>query len=120
MESQIGEYTVYLVIDGKEVNIMVTEIEQLYFIEDIFSYSMVGKLQFNDRQGIMEFGPLTGNEKLGIVYGVAEDTERVFDIYKINRIIPSWNNSDSKENFIEILFVDEMFYNLTNRQYSTS
>lgn len=89
MDTQTGKYSVYLVIDGKEVSVMTAEIEQLYFIEDIFSYSVVGKLQFNDRQGILEFGPLTGNEKIGIIYGVAEDTERVFDIYKINRIIPS-------------------------------
>lgn len=120
MEIQSGKYTVYFVIDDEEKNIRVSDIEQLYFIEDIFSYSIVGKLQFHDRQGLLEFGPITGNEKIGIIYGVSEDTERVFDIYKVNRIIPSWSDAQGKENFIEVIFVDEMFYDLTNREYSRS
>lgn len=120
METQSGKHSVYIIFDNEEINIRNDYIEQLYFIEDIFSYSIVGKLQFHDRQGIMEFGPLTGNEKIVVNYGVDYDTEKTFDIYKINRIIPSWSESDSTDNFIEILFVDEVFYSLTNREYSKS
>lgn len=120
MTDYLSKYTVYITFDDEDVHIDNSSIEKFYFIEDIFSYSIVGKLTFHDRQGILEFGPLTGNEKVGIVYGVEEDVERVFDIYKINRIISSWSNANTKENFIEIVFVDEMFYNLTNRKYSRS
>lgn len=120
MTDYISKFTVYIIFGDQTVNIETAAIEDLYFIEDIFSYSIVGKLQFNDRQGLLEFGPLTGNEKIGIVYGVDQDVERVFDIYKINRIIPSWSNANAKENFIEVVFVDDIFYKLTNRKYSKS
>lgn len=120
MADYISKYSVYIIFEDENVYIDTAAIEDLYFIEDIFSYSIVGKLQFHDRQGILEFGPLTGNEKIGILYGVQDDVERVFDIYKINKIIPSWSNANAKENFIEIVFVDEIFYNLTNRKYSKS
>lgn len=120
MDKYISKYAVYIIIDDKEVYIDGGSIEYAYFIEDIFSYSIVGKMEFHDRQGIMEFGPLTGNEKIGIIYGVDEEIEKKFYIYKINRVIPSWANANTKENYLEVIFVDEMFYNLTNREYSIS
>ena len=120
MDSYITNFAVYIIIDGEEVYIDGGSIEYLYFIEDIFSYSIVGKMEFHDRQGILEFGPFTGNEKIGVIYKVDQEIEKQFYVYKINRIIPSWSNADTKENYIEIIFVDEMFYNLTNREYSIS
>lgn len=114
------EVSVSLKLDIGQYYIGAAHIEQLYFIEDILSYSIVGKIMFDDRKGILEFGPLTGNEQIVIDYGREDELEKTFDIYKISRIIPSESNSAGKWNFIEILFVDTMFYNLTNRQYSIS
>lgn len=120
MTDYISKYSVYIKFENQEVHINTTEISILYFIEDIFSYSVVGQFEFHDRQGIMEFGPLTGNEKIGIVYGVENDIERTFDIYKIDKLMPSWSNANGKENHISITFVDEMFYSLVGKQYSLS
>ena len=116
-------YAVRIQWQDKNYYIAVEDIEELYFIEDIFSYSMVGKIQFNDRNGIMEFGPVTGNEKIGISYGGERSTEKElkFDIFKMSKMIPSQTSLKSgTDNYIEIVFVDEMFYNLTQSQYSTS
>ena len=115
-----GEVSVSLKLDLDQYYIGAVHIEQLYFIEDILSYSIVGKIMFDDRKGILEFGPLTGNEQIVIDYGREDEVKKTFDIYKISRIIPSHANAGGKWNFIEILFVDTMFYNLTNRQYSIS
>jgi len=115
-----GNFNVSLMLDGEEIGILTQEIGMLYFIEDIFSYSITGKLTFNDRQGILEFGPLTGHEKIVIIYGIDQIFTLEFNIYKINRIIPTWSEAHGKDNFIEILFVDDWFYNLIGKQYSIS
>jgi len=115
-----GKFNVFLTLDSGEISIVSSEIEKIYFVEDIFSYCITGKILFNDRQGLLEFGPLTGNEEITILYGVEEDVELTFDLYKINRIIPTWSEGRGMENFVEILFVDKMFYKLTEQQYSIS
>lgn len=114
-----GSFSVVIQAD-EEYIINPIYVENLYFIEDIFSYSIVGKISFQDVQGIFEFLPLTGNEKITIKYGVDEEVQKVFDIYKVNRIIPSYTSAKPYENSIEMILVDENFYNLTNKQYSLS
>jgi hypothetical protein len=114
-------YSVYITLQDQDFYIKVEDIEELYFIEDIFSYSMVGKIQFNDRFGIMEFGPVTGNEKIGIVYGVENDVEREFDVFKMSKIIPATASRNAgTNNYLEVIFVDSMFYDLSENHYSVS
>ena len=48
----------------------------MYFIEDIFSFSITGKLIINDMQGLIEFGPITGNETITVIYGKDENIEK--------------------------------------------
>lgn len=114
-------YTIYLNIDGEQFAILPEDIENFYFIEDIFSYSIVGKLQCYDRYGFIEFAPLTGYSEVGISYGVEEDKVRVFDIFKISKITPSsTSNFQGMHNYLEIIFTDKMFSKLTDNVYSTS
>jgi len=115
-----GSFNITLIIDGEEIGILAQEIGLLYFIEDIFSYSITGKLTFNDRQGIMEFGPLTGHEKIVLTYGINHTTTHEFNIFKIDKVIPTWSEANGKNNFIEIIFVDDWFFNLIGREYSRS
>ncbi len=115
-----GTFSVYIEFEDNNIFLNTSFIEEMYFIEDIFSYSMTGKLSFHDKQGILEFGPLTGNEKVYVTYGMDENITWEFDIYKINRIRPSNSPAISHENFIEMLLVDKNFYNLTMKQYSRS
>ena len=120
-DATVGIYSVYIKVQGEDYFISVGDIENFYFIEDLFSYSIVGKIQFNDRNGIGEFGPITGYEELGLIYGLEDERERVFNIFKINRMIPAASsNTPGASNYLEILFVDEMFYNLTDNVYSVS
>lgn len=120
-DTNTGLYSVYITIGDEEFYIAVQDIENFYFIEDIFSYSTVGKIQFNDRHGIMEFGPVTGNEEIGLVYGQEDERERKFDIFKMGKIIPSSaSNTPGRDNYLEVIFVDKMFFNLSYNVYSVS
>ncbi|MFW6377492.1 MAG: hypothetical protein ACOCZ5_02485 [bacterium] len=49
------------------------EVIQLYFVEDIFSYCMTGKMIFTDTRGLFEFGPITGNETIKIHYSRGDE-----------------------------------------------
>jgi len=121
MTIEKSTYSVYISTQGDEFYIPVHDIDNLYFIEDIFSYSIVGKIQFNDRFGIMEFGPITGNEEINIVYGTENEIEMTFNIFKMSKIMPSTNSIESgTHNYLEIIFVDKTFYKLSNSYYSVS
>ena len=113
------QFSVTLNLSRDSVALDSAYINNCYFIEDIFSYSIVGKLDFTDSQGILEFGPLTGNETLTISYGFDRDVEKTFDIYKIgnaHQISPGEANNLR----IELFFVDPMYTLLNNYEYSIS
>jgi hypothetical protein len=74
-QENTGEFTVVLSLDIGDVTLDASSVRQFYFIEDIFSFCVTGKIIFTDERGIFEFGPLTGNETISIVYGEEEDTE---------------------------------------------
>lgn len=59
---------------------------ELYWIEDIYSFSMSGKLKIFDVRGILEYGPFIGEETLKISYGKEERKEKYFIIHSIDRI----------------------------------
>ena len=98
------------------------EVIQLYFVEDIFSFCMNGKLTMTDTRGMFEFGPITGNETIKIVYssgeGESENKEWEFKIYKVSRIEQLNTGSPDTEEAIEIFFTDYMFFSLNFFRYS--
>jgi hypothetical protein len=84
-----------------------TNVEKIYFIEDIYSICIVGKLIFREREGLFEFGPITGDETLVLYYG-SENREYRFSIYKIAKGTPL-TSLDGKMNVFEIDFVDASY-----------
>lgn len=117
-ESQ-DEFAVLLSLSNGELTLDNTEIKKLYFIEDIFSYTMVGKLIFIDYRGTFEFGPLTGNEELQISYGVESEKQKAFRIYKMNKVDQIQASTEDAE-IIELYFAEGMFFNFNFVQYSRS
>lgn len=117
-ESQ-DEFSVILSVDAGDITLDNTEIKQLYFIEDIFSYTMTGKIVFIDYRGIFEFGPLTGNEEITISYGEEIEIQVPFRIYRVNKIDQIQAATEDAE-VVELYFAEGMFFNLNFKQYSRS
>ena len=97
------------------------DLEVFYFIEDIFSHSIVGVLRFRDTIGFHEFAPLTGdNERLLITYGQDTDVDIAFDVYEVKEIAGLNPSQGQGQNVIEITFVDDMYQLLTQQKFSRS
>lgn len=122
-------YSVAISTRKETLTLPVRDIVQLYFIEDIFSFSLTGKMIFNDRNGIIEDGPFTGTEKITILYGDSgiegkDDTYKPkrleFYIYKVNKILPRSPTRKGDENVVEVILVDEFFHRLHSKKFSLS
>jgi hypothetical protein len=116
-------FDVLLITEKSTIALNNADINQLYFIEDIFKFCLIGTMTFNDRYNLMEYGPFTGNEKIAIVYAVDDKRSRelLFDIWKVGRIQQIGTGiNETSENMITMHFVDPFFNNLTQRRYSRS
>jgi len=113
-------FTVTLSLKRGLITLDTSDIMQFYFIEDILSYSMLGKIVFTDNRGILEFGPLSGNETIGLIYGQEDDIEKEFKIYSISKVEQGKGQSAGDKNIIEIFFTDTMFFTLNFLQFSKS
>jgi len=101
-----------------------SDVEQCYFVEDIYSFLKVGKLIFRDSRGIVEFLPLLGGERIDIIYGsYMEDTheyqtkEFSFIIHRISDIAAGGND---KQKTIELFFIEKQHYMLHTNNFSLS
>lgn len=108
---------------GRRLSIDTTSIESIYFMEDVFSFCMVGKMKFTDYGGVMELGNVWGylDDFITIIYGTS-DTEfinRKFLLYKIDKQLPT-HNELHKNNVFEITFVSPLYYQWHFKQYSRS
>jgi hypothetical protein len=113
-----GVVSVIITFEAGDAIVDSKDIYQLYFIEDIFAPSMTGKLQFVDKYGITELGPFTGNEKIIIVFGTESDKFQVeFDIFKIKKV-ENLASVDGIMSVLEIYFIDQMYYFMTQKKYS--
>lgn len=115
-----GDFVVTLLLEIGNIVLGVEQIHELYFIEDIYLFCMTGQITFIDRNGIFEFGPLTGNEKINITYGEDTDQSITFNIFKTSKIEKDTNIDEASGNLIHLFFVDAIFYNLNFIQYSLS
>ena len=115
-----GTFSVVISLESQDVIIDNQDIMNCYFIEDIYSYCISGKLVFFDKYGLMEHGPFTGNEQITIVYGIEEDRQLPFDIWKLSKIQQSTITDPTSENLMELYFVDTMFELYTLKRYSKS
>lgn len=117
------QLSVMFITENESVVLDNADIVELYFIEDIFKFCMMGTITFNDRFNMLEIAPFTGNEKIALIYSIEPNNrkELVFDIWKTGRISqvgPGMKEED--ENLITINFVDPFFYAFTLRKYSRS
>jgi hypothetical protein len=122
VELKSGIWTVVFITENEPIVLENADISECYFIEDIFKFSMVGKLVFNDRFNLMELSPFSGNEKIAIIYSVGRKRrELIFDIWKVVKISQVGSGiNEADENIISIDFVDPYFAALTLRKYSKS
>lgn len=120
-------FSVMIITENKSLVLSNEDITNLYFIEDIFKFCMVGTMTFNDRYNILEYGPFTGNEKIALIYSVEGSPETntrrelIFDIWKIGRIQQLGPGiKEENENLITMYFVDPFFSGFNLRKYSRS
>jgi hypothetical protein len=99
-----------------------SKILDCFFIEDIFSYNIFGKMIFRDDEGIFEIGPFTGNEAIMIAYSIGDGKEvkLPFNIWKVSEISQQSDVDASAGSLIEIEFVDISFNVLFLRKFSRS
>lgn len=97
-----------------------TDIYKFYFIEDLYSYTLTGKLQFHDRNNIFEFGSLIGGISVNVVFGEEYDVGLFFHVYRADRTIPSGPNEEGKHNVIELTLGSENFHYLNHQRFSRS
>lgn len=118
----VGNLTVKIVVDERLVAIIDSQhIVDCFFVEDIFSFCITGKLIFVDEYGLLEKGPFTGNEMISLVYGAGEETrEIIFHLWKIKNIIQAGVTNATAESVIEAVFVDSSFYGMMVPKYSRS
>lgn len=114
--------TVMLITEKQPIVLNNADINDLYFIEDIQKFCLVGTITFNDRYGIVQYGPFTGNEKIALMYSVGEKSkELVFDIWKVSRIQQIGTGiREESENLITMQFVDPFYTGFSLRKYSRS
>jgi len=115
-----GVLSVMLHLNDGTVLLDTKDISECYFIEDIFSYTLTGKITFTDMYGITEYGPLTGNEIIRIAYGVQEDKEIIFSIWKMGKVTQGTIMNPTSQQELEILFVDALFEPFTMQRFSRS
>ena len=96
----------------------------MYYIEDIFASFVTGKLTFVDNFGLLEYGPMTGNETILIQYtGVGEGKTscvKQFQILKISEVSPASIGESKNSQIIELHFMDPFFSIFNLRQFSRS
>lgn len=115
-----GTLAVTLVFEDRLVQIDTEDIIDMYFIEDIFKFSMTGKLIFYDKYNFLELGPFTGSEQISVIYGINRDVHLIFDIWKVNEISMTQTMDSSSFSMIELFIVDPLFQQLNFRKYSRS
>jgi len=105
--------------DGRKFTMDGKDVISIYFIEDIFSHSITGKIEFLDMYGFQEFAPFTGEEQIILVYG--EDNNLLtFDIWKMSSSEQTNPTEPTAERLITLFFVDTMFKKLIIPRYSRS
>jgi len=116
-----GQLSVKIVVDRKAVGIIPSQyIQECYFVEDIFESCITGKIVFTDTMGLLENGPLTGDERLTLTYGVDDNREVNFYIWQIKKIVQTSTTAPTDDVILEIIFVDESYYAMHARAISYS
>lgn len=119
-QENVGAWSIDITTPIDKYSIDAKDIVRIYFIEDIFSFSMTGKIEFYDQRGLFEVGPITGTEVITITYGGAEKITKYFHVYKVVKCTPMTQAMASKMFYVELLFVDFNFHKLHTKSHSLS
>jgi hypothetical protein len=113
---------VMIVTEKQPIILNNADVNELYFIEDIAKFCLVGTITFNDRYNLIQYGPFTGNEKIAIIYSVGDKSrELIFDIWKVGKIQQIGTGiREESENLITMQFVDPFYTGFSLRKYSRS
>jgi hypothetical protein len=116
-----GILQVKIVLDKDNVVSLRNEhIRECYFIEDIFTSCMTGRISFLDDFGMYEYGPFTGNEVVSIVYGRSETREVVFHILRVEKILSSASTGSQVSPYVVMDIADTTYEFFTSYRYSRS
>lgn len=101
------------------------DIVNVYFIEDIFSYLMTGKIILKDTRALAEMLPLVGNETLTILYGSVDAGSK--DFHKMKQVDFEivkfgWieNTQDKHRHMMEFFFIQDTHRKLHMQHFSRS
>lgn len=116
-------FAVEMIKDNGDINLITaTAVDYFYIVEDIFSLSITGKLVFWDRIGLMEQGPINGNEIIRITFGNTNGSgdyrEIDMKVYKINKVVPESTTRMTENLKIELILVDVNFQKLHSNGWS--
>lgn len=106
-------------IGGKSLSLDNKDLVRLYFTEDLFDFSMVGKLVFVDRFGLKEFA-LTGDETITIIWGTNDYTEKTYRIYAIGQTKNTSASPKAAISTLSLVFCEDFFINVNFKKYSKS
>lgn len=115
-----GVFNVKLLSNGRVFHINLEDISEIYFIEDIFSFCLVGKISFYDKGGLAEFLPFTGHENIVIQYGELEVVTIIFNIFNVDSMNPMDKIKSNSMSQIDLFLVDTNYSNLMDKRYNIS
>jgi hypothetical protein len=119
MPQDYGIFNVFIKLDAlKEIQIKNEDIFRVYFNEDIYFFGSVGKLILYDKYGLKEYGPITGDEKLVVVYGKTGGITKEFSLQRITRISGVSQFKQTDLTVLELHFVDSFFPGLVSKRFS--
>ena len=112
--------SVTMILDNnKHILLESAHIVDLYFIEDIFSFIITGKIRFYDLYNLQETGPLVGTEAITVIYGGLQQRQIVFKLYDI-KYHQTTDTNPTEGPLIEASFVDTSFETMLDTHYSRS
>ena len=116
----VGTLAVTIILDNREHIVLDgSHIVDLYFIEDIFTHVIIGKMRFYDLYNLQEKGPLTGTEYLSIIYGGNTDKILKFKLYDI-AYTQTADTNPVAGSLVETSFVDTSYETMIETIYSRS
>lgn len=125
LNTQLGTqvFNVEFIMENGDKHIIVANaVDYVYLVEDIFSFSITGKIVFWDRVGLMESGPINGNEIIRITFGNTNGSGdyRTIDmkIYKINKVVPESKARMTENLKLELILVDVNYQKLHSSGWS--
>ena len=117
----IGQYSVTIAFKDKKVILDASNIRELYFIEDILSTFIYGKITFIDSANLIESGPIIGGEVLSIIYGDgSSNIEKKFIINRVSDISKVYGIQEQSKTACSLDFVDPYSYLFNLKRFSYS